>query len=134
MSTGQILALRALIPVRAVRGPGWTTFDYEEIEVQALRIVRYPATRYPHLNRWHYQADIADHPKLCREAIRIGADGAYRVRVDRRLNPRWKPPMFPAGTNVILADAVLAAAGTRAAQARATDLLTFVPGLEDPTA
>lgn len=76
------------------------------VEVRVLRVVRWPAARRQSLNRWHYCADIAERPQLSTEAIRIGVDGAYRVRVDRRLNPRWKPTVFHEGSNVYTVDAI----------------------------
>lgn len=93
------MKLIASIPVEAVKSPGRLSFRHENLEVEAVRILRHPATRFPHLNRWHYEADVDHHPRICAEAIRTGVGGAYRVRVDRRLNPKWKPPIFFPGSN-----------------------------------
>ena len=95
------MLINASIPVEMIKGPFTTSFRHELQEVEVLRVVRCPATRYPNLNRWHYEADIADHPKMCAGAIRIGMGGAFRVRIDRWLNPRWKPPVFPDGANSV---------------------------------
>ena len=96
----------ASIPVEKTSGNGCFSFRHEQHEVEVVRVIRHPATRNPDLNRWHYQADIKDHPALCKEAIRIGPNFEYRVNIHRRsdnprygLNPKWKPPEFPNGGN-----------------------------------
>lgn len=86
------MKILAEITTAAVRGPHSTTYRADVREVEVAVLVRYRATRFPDLNRWHYMADIVDHPDLCPEAIRIGVDDRYRVRVSRKLNPRWRPP------------------------------------------
>ena len=96
------MKIMAHIPVRRVDvSPCSYTFDVELLEVDVVRIVRYPATRYPHLNRWYYQADIADHSRLHPDACRTGYGGTYRVNVVRSINPSWRPPEWPAGANCI---------------------------------
>lgn len=90
----------ASIPVEKISGNGCFSFKHEQHEVEVVRVIRRQATRNPNLNRWHYQADIKDHPALCKEAIRIGPNLAFRVNIYRRgLNPKWKPPEFPKGIN-----------------------------------
>lgn len=81
-------------------GSNLYTYRSEIHEVEVIRIIRHPATRYPILNRWRYDADIAYHPKLFKFEHIIKINGAYQVMVNREINPRWKPPVFPAGSNV----------------------------------
>jgi len=93
------MKILASIPVEKVSRHGGFAFSFrhEQHEVEVLRVMRYPATRNTALNRWHYQADIADHPALCKEAIRCGVDNAYRVNIFRKgLNDKWRPPEFGA--------------------------------------
>jgi len=82
-------------------GGGLHTYRTEVHEVNVVRVIRSPATRSRTLNRWYYQADIAEHPSMSPHAIRTGHSGAYRVNVQRRgLNDRWQPPTFREGCNV----------------------------------
>ena len=92
------MKIMASIPVEKVTGNGWTQFREELREVEVIRVIRYPATRRPELNRWRYQADIADHPDMHPEASRFGAGEHMRVNIRRRwINPKWKPPEFAPG-------------------------------------
>ena len=93
------MKILAPIPVEKVTGPGWYSFRNEVRELEVIRVMRTPATRYKDLNRWHYMADVADHPDMHPEAVRIGANGRHRVNIQRRgLNPKWKPPIFADGS------------------------------------
>lgn len=95
------MKILAGIPVEKITRPGSFSFRHETLEVEVIRVCRYPATSNRSLNRWHYQADIKRHPKMDPEAICVGPDGAYRVNIQRRgLNPKWVPPAFPDGKNV----------------------------------
>lgn len=93
----------AHIPVeKVVLSASSYTFKSALREVVVVRVLRYPATYDRNLNRWHYQVDIRRHPDIHPEAICVGVDGAYRCNVIRRqLNPKWKPPEFPAGCDVV---------------------------------
>jgi len=84
----------ASIPVERIqRTPYSYSYRHELHEVDVIRVVRAQATRYPHLNRWHYKADIKDHPSLLIEAKHSQRE--YRVNIFRKgLNPKWKPPEF----------------------------------------
>lgn len=95
------MKIKAHISVERIDLGGVYTFRTEVHDVEVIRVLRYPATRNRALNRWHYQADIKDHPALSPDAIRTGAGLSYRVNIQRRgLNDAWKPPAFPAGTHV----------------------------------
>lgn len=94
------------IPVEQIDlGHGLSTYRSEAHEVEVIRVVRYAAARKASLNRWRYEADIKDHPALCPDAIRCGANGAVRVNIMRNpLNPKWKPPTFAPGEYCIEID------------------------------
>lgn len=95
------MKIMADIPVEETHPyPGATSFRGEVHEVEVVRLVRWNGTSVPGKTRYHYQADIADHPAMCAGAIRTGPAGEYRVNVVRSLNKSWKPPAFPAGSNV----------------------------------
>lgn len=95
------MKILAPIPVEKVTGPGWCSFRTEVREVEVVRVIRTHATRYGSLNRFHYSADIKDHPDVHPEAVRIGANGLHRVNIQRRgLNPKWKPPAFADGNYI----------------------------------
>ena len=94
------MKILASIPVEKVTGPGWEMFNHTCHEVEVVRVIRWNGTSVPGKTRWHYQADIVDHPAMCAGAVRIGVAGAYRVNIVRSLNKRWKPPAFPVGSNV----------------------------------
>lgn len=98
------MRILAYIPVeKVVRPGGLVSFRNEVRELEVVRVIRTPATRNKALNRWHYQADVADHPDMHPEAVRIGADGCHRVNIQRKgLNPRWKIPDFPVGSCVFV--------------------------------
>lgn len=94
------MKIKAHITVEKIDLGYATTFRSEVHEVEVVRVYRSPVSLRHNLNRWYYQADIKDHPALHPEAIRVGANGAYRVNVMRRgLNGAWVPPEFPAGKN-----------------------------------
>lgn len=93
------MKILAHIDVEKIVSPGYFSFRREVREVEVVRVLRYPATRNPSLNRWHYQADVADHPDMHPDSIRVGR--FYRVNIMRRgLNPSWKPPEFAPGKQV----------------------------------
>lgn len=100
MTTMKILAY---IPVEKVRLSECTfTYRVELREVDVTRIVRWAGENNRRLGRFHYQADIKRHPDMCAEAICSGPYGAFRVNVQRKgLNPKWKPPVFPAGCDSV---------------------------------
>ena len=94
------MKILASIPVKQIWFANSTTFNHTYHEVEVVRVIRWNGTSVPGKTRWHYQADIVDHPAMCAGAVRIGVAGAYRVNIVRSLNKRWKPPAFPAGSNV----------------------------------
>ena len=90
----------ATIPVeRAQVSKDSYTFIGEEHVVDIVRVVRWNGTSVPGKTRWHYLADIAEHPLLHKDACRIGPGGEYRVCIDRGLNPKWRPPFAKCSTD-----------------------------------
>lgn len=97
------MKILATIPVEKIqRSPCTYSFRYEVREVEVIRVMRWAGPNNRRLNRFHYFVDIKRHPDLHPEAIFTGLDGAYRVNVVRRgMNPKWKPPVFPDGKDLV---------------------------------
>lgn len=91
------MKILAAIPVEKIRlSPVTYTFRSEIREVEVVRVLRYPATRYPHLKRYYYMADLKRHPDLHPDATCTGLNGLFRTNIVRRgLNDKWVPPVFP---------------------------------------
>lgn len=89
------------IPVEKVIVSAGYTFRGAKVEAEAVRILRSPSGRDRLTGKprgWHYSADVS-HPDLAPEAVRLGPDDTYRASISRKLNPKWKPPVFPEGKN-----------------------------------
>lgn len=96
------MIILAPIPVEKIDKGSCFYFRHETMEVEVMRVFRYPASKNRELNRWHYQADIKDPLSVHPHAIRTGSNGALRVSIQRKgLNGAWKPPAFPEGKNVV---------------------------------
>lgn len=85
----------AQIPTGKRIGDGWYQELTDLMEVHVIEIMRH---RIGSLDRYYYQAKIKAPSVILSDAIGL-EDGTYRVNVNRKLNPRWKPPIFPAGVN-----------------------------------
>lgn len=95
------MKILAHIEVEKIVSPGYFSFRSEVRELEVIRVIRYRAAKNPALNRWHYQADVADHPDMHPDSIRIGVGRHYRVNIMRSgLNPKWRPPEFAPGEHV----------------------------------
>lgn len=96
------MKLTVSIPVERVElAGGCFTFRSAMVEVEPVRIVRSPSgydrkTGKP--RGWYYSADLM-HPEIAPQASRHPVDGTYRASISRPLNPKWKPPVFPANAN-----------------------------------
>lgn len=99
------MKLIAYIPVEKLQlSDGAYTFTSKRVQVEVLRVIRSPARHdkdvYPwRVTGWYYSVDIAEHPELIPDAYRRGPEGMYRAHVNRALNRKWKPPVFPEGKN-----------------------------------
>jgi hypothetical protein len=90
----------ARIPVEKIEHPGWYTFREEVLEVEVVLVLRSRAdsTR----DRFYYQAHVIPPPGICPKAINyLGPESVYPVNIVRKLNPKWKPPVFPEGVNKV---------------------------------
>lgn len=94
--------IKAFIPLERVQ-TSETSYTYREevMDVEAVAIVRYSAClNNPELNRWHYMAYVK-RPECVPDCYKDGVhDDLIRVNVIRKLNPKWKPPVFPEGENI----------------------------------
>lgn len=97
----------ASVEVEVVEKYGGYTFRKEVLEVEILQVGRWAADKLR--TRFYYFADVVPPKEVHPEAGRLGVTtaGLYRVNIDRKLNPRWKPPVFPPGC-----DSIGVAAGT----------------------
>jgi predicted P-loop ATPase/GTPase len=76
------------------------TFRAETMEVEVIRVMRTRADSYR--NRYYYSADVKRPTRMHPEARRYGRDeSVVRVNIVRKANPKWKPPVFPEGRNVL---------------------------------
>ena len=76
------------------------TFRCEVMEVEVVRVMRTRADSYR--NRYYYQADVKRPACMHPDARRYGhAESVVRVNIERKANPKWKPPVFPEGVNWI---------------------------------
>lgn len=101
------MKLTVSFPVEKVYVPAGYTFRGAIVEAEVVRILRSPARHdksyHPwRVTGWHYSADVT-HPDLAPEAVRLGPDDECRASISRKLNPKWKPPEFPAGANWVAA-------------------------------
>lgn len=90
---------------KVARGVGFS-FETKLVEIEPVLIVRSSARRdkskpgWP-VVAWYYGAYIDGHPELSPDAIRTGSENRYHVHINRALNPKWKPPVFPEGRDWI---------------------------------
>lgn len=90
------MKITAGIPTKKVQGDGWYTFEREMMTVDVVRIFREKCDRTR--ERYYYTAEIRPPRELHPDAARIVVfDGLMRVNVNRKLNPKWKPPVFEEG-------------------------------------
>lgn len=76
------------------------TFRCEVMEVEVVRVVRSRADSYR--NRFYYSADVKRPERMHPDARSYARnDNEVRVNIVRKVNPKWKPPAFPAGVNCI---------------------------------
>lgn len=90
-----------IIDGEEIRTPAHS-FKKEERDVEVVRVLRYPLGKDK--KRFHYAADIVDHPDIhpdARDHLMKSLAGLVRVRIQRNLNPRWKPPVFPKGVDMV---------------------------------
>jgi hypothetical protein len=94
------MKILASIPIEKVQVSANSYTYLQEIhEVEVTRLMRWPAAKNAMLNRWHYVAVIKPHPSMAPEACNDGYNTVNVIR--RRLNPNWKPPVFPEGVNTV---------------------------------
>lgn len=74
------------------------TFRSEVMEVEVVRVLRTRADSYR--NRFYYSADVKRPARMHPDDQYYQKDGTVRVNIVRRANPKWKPPVFPEGSNV----------------------------------
>lgn len=95
-----VMRIIAPIPVRIIEHAAWFQFENEDLEVEVLRVIRNRCDRTR--LRYFYEADVippaATHPRAL-EVLGYARD-CLRVNISRRLNPRWRAPVFPMGSNV----------------------------------
>lgn len=103
--------IRAHIPVEKVWRTAHTyTYRQEEMMCEVVRILRRPCgSQGAARSRYYYEAIIklpvaipSDYPRLTQE------EGLFRVNVIRAANPKWKPPVFPNGQDVVEVSAAAA--------------------------
>lgn len=76
------------------------TFRAEVMEVEVVRVMRRRADSYR--NRYYYEADAKRPARMHPDARSYGRDeSVVRVNIVRKANPKWKPPVFPEGRNVL---------------------------------
>lgn len=76
------------------------TFRMESMEVDVVRVMRQRADSYR--NRFYYQADVKRPERMHPDAQSYARDASVvRVNIVRKTNPKWKPPVFPEGCNVL---------------------------------
>lgn len=86
----------ARIPTEKIQGTGWHTFTCQSFEVDVIRVLRLKACS-TELKRYHYQADIVPPPEFHKDYPTYPRS---RVTIDRKINKKWKPPIFEDGSNV----------------------------------
>nr|WP_319566268.1 hypothetical protein [uncultured Rhodoferax sp.] len=88
------MKILASIPVERVQVSANTfTYRTEIHELTVILVMRYASTRRRELNRFHYQADVEDHPMLLQEAKH--GRKHYRVNIQRHgMNDKWPLPNF----------------------------------------
>lgn len=101
------MKLTVSIPVEKIQVAGGYTFRAAIVEAEIVRILRSPSGRDRLTGKprgWYYSADV-EHPDIAPEASLHPVDGTYRASISRTLNPKWKPPQFPAGASWVSAAA-----------------------------
>lgn len=91
--------LASIAVERIQRSANTYTFRAEVMEVEVVRVMRRRADSYR--NRYYYEADIKRPARMHPDAQYYLKDGIVRVNIVRKANPKWKPPVFPEGVNVI---------------------------------
>ncbi|MDD3675792.1 hypothetical protein [Thauera propionica] len=88
------MKIKARIPTHKETNGCWTRFPTTVMEVEVVRLIRWRAD--PYRERYYYQADVVAPPEMHPDYHRWGSvPGTQRVKVCRKLNPKWKPPAFP---------------------------------------
>ncbi|WP_227461633.1 hypothetical protein [Cupriavidus pauculus] len=82
---------------------GVFTFRSEEMECEVVRVLRRKIGANDPRQRFYYQADVVRPAQMHLEVWDGNArnDGTVRVNVNRFRNKQWKPPVFPAGADVV---------------------------------
>lgn len=98
------MKLLGYIAVKKVQRDIGFTFTTKLVEIEPVLIVRSPSHHDKRCHPWKvlgwtYSAYIDNHPELAPDAIRTGAENRYHVHINRALNRKWKPPVFPEGQN-----------------------------------
>lgn len=76
------------------------TFLCETMEVDVVRVMRIQADSYR--KRYYYSADVKRPARMHPDAKSYARHGSeVRVNIVRKANPKWKPPVFPEGRNVL---------------------------------
>jgi hypothetical protein len=90
------MQILAKIPTGKRHGQGWYQETTDLMEVNVISVMRYRCDR--NRERYYYEAKIKAPACILSDAVGM-ENGTYRVNVNRKLNPKWKPPVFPDGVN-----------------------------------
>ncbi len=95
------MRILASIPVERIDfANGTFTFRSEVMACEVVRVMRRKCGTEAR-NRYYYSADVLRPACMHPDAVSYGRDGAERVNIVRAANPRWMPPVFPAGQDVV---------------------------------
>ena len=86
----------AQIPTGKRLGQGWYQETMDLMEVYVISVMRFRCDR--NRERYYYEAKIKAPSVILFDAVGL-ENGTYRVNVNRILNPKWKPPVFPEGVD-----------------------------------
>lgn len=89
------MKILAYIPVNEIKTQNTTQQISEIREVECVAITRSPVSyNNKELNRFHYSALIIPHIDCIAKEYLLNKDGYLHVNIVRKLNKKWKPPVF----------------------------------------